>query len=175
MGPEPIPNCKTLGTHIWGWMCIPELEWLRGQAAQMHSIVEVGSLRGRSAFALARACNGPVYCIDPFNDVGGHCYPAFLENVGYLPNVRTICGYSPAAGVEVKGMVDMVFIDGEHSRAGITADIDYWLPRTRKLICGHDYSSHPDAGYPDVKAVVDEAFGDRVTVAPNTAIWAVQL
>lgn len=175
MGPEPIPGCTTPGTQIWGWMTIAELKWLHTQAKRMDSIVEVGSLRGRSAFALATACKGTVHCIDPFDDAGGHCLPAFMENVGYLPNVHTIKGYSPAVVTEVPGDVDMVFIDGDHSRAGITADIDAWLPKTRKLICGHDYIDHPDAGYPDVKAVVDERFGDRVTVARNTAIWTVRL
>lgn len=175
MGPEPIPGCKTLGTHIWGWMTIPELEWLYAQAKTMNSIVEVGSLRGRSAYALAMGCKGKVHCIDPFDDARNQCEAAFMENVGYLSNVHTIKGLSPAAAREVRGRVDMVFIDGDHSREGITADIDRWLPKTNKLICGHDYSGHPDAGYPDVKAVVDERFAERVTVAPDTSIWAVRL
>lgn len=175
MGPEPIPGSKSPGAHIWGWMTEPELDWLHAKAKTMTSIVEIGSLRGRSAYALASGCKGPLYCIDPFDDRGGHCEPAFMANVGYMQNVHTIVGYSPAAAALVPGDVDMVFIDGEHSRAGITADIECWLPRTRKLICGHDYVDHPEAGYPDVKAVVDELFGKRVKVAHDTAIWTVTL
>lgn len=174
-GPEPIPNSKTPGAQIWGWMNVTELIWLHQQAKKMRNVVEIGSLRGRSAYALASGCKGLVYCIDPFNDEGGHCLPAFMENTGYLQNVRTIKGYSPAVIDQVPGDVDMTFIDGDHSRRGITADIDAWLPKTRKLICGHDYVDHPEAGYPDVKAVVDDIFGDRVTVAPDAAIWAVAL
>jgi hypothetical protein len=152
-----------------------ELEWLAQQATQMRNVVEVGALHGRSSFALLSACKGLVWCIDPWDDVGGHCLPSFMGSCGHFPNLRPIQGFSPAAGKRVRGKVDMVYIDGDHSREGIMADIDYWLPRTRKLICGHDYVDHPDAGYPDVKAVVDERFGDRVSVAPDTAIWAVRV
>jgi hypothetical protein len=174
MGPEPIPGCKTPGTHIWGWMSIAELEWLGAQAAEMNSVVEIGSLHGRSAFALLTACDGPVYCIDPWNDVADHCYGSFMGYCGHFPNLRPIRGFSPWDAMNVP-TVDMVFIDGEHSLEGITADIEAWLPRTRKLICGHDYVDHPQAGFPDVKLVVDSVFGDRVTVAPDTSIWAVRL
>lgn len=173
-GPEPIPGCDIPGTHIWGWMRIPELEWLMSKAAQMDSVVEIGSLHGRSAFALLTACPGPVYCIDPWDDEHDLCERSFMGNCGHFPNLRAIRGYSPQAGEQVPGDVDMVFIDGWHSRESITADIDYWLPRTNKLICGHDYTDGPD-GYPDVKAVVDERFAGRAYVAPDSAIWAVEL
>lgn len=174
-GPNPIPDCPVPGAGIWGWCRVPELLWLAEQAKAMRNVVEVGCLRGRSSLALATACKGTVYCIDPFDDEGGHCEPAFMENVGYRANVRAVKGHSPAAGKQIRARIDMVYIDGDHSREGIEADIAYWLPRARKLICGHDYVDHPDAGYPDVKAVVDEVFGDRVTVADDTAIWAVWL
>lgn len=174
-GPNPVPDCPVPGSRVWGWMRIPELLWLAEQAKGMRNIVEIGALHGRSATALLTACRGPVYCIDPWNDEGGHCLPSFMGSCGHFPNLRALQGYSPAVGKRVRGKIDMVFIDGDHSRDSIQADIEHWLPRTRKLICGHDYVDHPDAGYPDVKLVVDEMFGDRVTVAPDTAIWAVRL
>lgn len=174
-GPEPDYESTVVGASVWGWMTEPELLWLAEQAAQMDGIVEIGSLHGRSAMALLTFCRGPVYCIDPWDDEHDQCYGSFLSHVGHLPNLRAIRGRSPAVGAEVPGDVDMVFIDGEHFRPEITADIEYWLPRTRKLICGHDYYQGPDAGYPDVALVVDEMFGDRVTVAEGTSIWAVVL
>jgi len=175
IGPEPVEGHPTPGTHIWGWMRVPELEWLGEQARRMRSIVEIGSLHGRSSFALLGACEGPVYCIDPWDDERNLSYGSFLGNCGHFPNLRAVRGRSPEAADQVPGAVEMTFIDGDHSRAGITADIEEWLPRTRKLICGHDYVPGPDASYPDVKAVVDEVFGERVSVAPETAIWAVEL
>jgi predicted O-methyltransferase YrrM len=155
-------------------MRTPELLWLGERAAEMDSVVEIGSLHGRSAFAMLTACKGPVHCIDPWDDEHDLCYASFMGYCGHFDNLHAIRGYSPAAGSEVPGEVDMVFIDGDHSREGITADIEHWLPRTRKLICGHDYT-WDQGGYPDVKAVVDEMFGERAKVAPDTAIWVVEL
>jgi hypothetical protein len=173
-GPEPIPGCPIPGTHIWGWMRIPELEWLAEQAAQMESVVEIGSLHGRSAFALLTACEGPVYCIDPWDDERDLCYSSFLGYCGHFPNLHAISGLSPAVAGQVP-TVDMVFIDGDHEYDSVIADIDAWLPKARKLICGHDYTWDRHSGYPGVKRAVDEKFGDRVTIAPDTAIWAVEL
>lgn len=171
VGPEPVDGHPTPGTHIWGWMTVPELEWLHSTAKRMGSIVEIGSLRGRSAYALATGCEGPVYCIDPFDDKHRQCLPAFMENVGYLDNVHVIQGRSPQAAARVPGMVDMVFIDGAHDHASVIADIDAWLGRARRLICGHDYTN---LGFPGVRAAVDEVFGDRVVVPDDTSIWTVE-
>jgi hypothetical protein len=55
--------------------------------------------------------------------------------------------------------VDMVLLDGDHEYEGVVADIEAWLPKARKLLCGHDYG-HPD--YPGVARAVDEIFADRV-------------
>jgi hypothetical protein len=80
---------------------------------------------------------------------------------------------SPAAAEQVPD-VDMVFLDGDHRYKAVVADIEAWLPKTRKLLCGHDYG-HPR--YPGVARAVDEIFGDRVVPAgPGelAAIWTVQ-
>jgi hypothetical protein len=155
---------------IWGWMTPDQLDWLGAQAAQMRSVAEVGSLRGRSAFALLTACNGPVYCIDPWPE---H-YESFLRECGHFPNLVAIRAMSPAAAGQVPD-VDMVFLDGDHEYEGVVADIEAWYPKTQKLLCGHDYN-HPD--YPGVANAVDETFGDRMALAgPGNlqAIWTVQI
>ncbi len=165
----------TPGTHIHGWMAPPELRWLGQRAAAMGSVVEVGSLRGRSAFALLTACPGPVYCVDPWDDDHGHCFPAFMENCGHFANLHAIKGYSPAAAAEVPA-ADMVFIDGDHGYEAVLADIDAWLPKARRLLCGHDfYLPAEHAGYPGVPRAVQERFGDRALVGPDTSIWYVEL
>lgn len=177
-GPEPIPGHPTPGTHIWGWMTPEELDWLGAQAASMDSVVEIGSLHGRSAFALLTACPGTVYCIDPWNDEGDHCYPSFLGNCGHFPNLVAVRGFSPQAGVDIPA-VDMVFIDGDHTYDAVIADIEAWLPRTRRLMCGHDYNNTD--GFPDVKRAVHDVFGGRATGAPlagwgdDSSIWVVEL
>lgn len=171
VGPEAVLNHPTPGMHIWGWMAPAELEWLHEQAKRMGSVVEVGSLRGRSSYALATGCKGPVYCIDPFDDPYGECLIAFTKNVGYLSNVITIKGRSPEASFRIPDPVDMVFIDGAHDLESVLADIDGWLPRCRRLICGHDFDH---AGYPDVRTAVVQRFGERTT-NPVEMIWAVEL
>ena len=168
--PEPVEGHPTPGMHIWGWMTPDQLDWLGGQAAQMQSVAEVGSLCGRSSFALLTACDGPVYCIDPWPEV----YDEFMGACGHFPNLVAIRGSSPAAGRQVPD-VDMVFLDGDHDYEGVVADIEAWLPKTRRLLCGHDYN-HPD--YPGVAKAVDEVFGDRMKLAgPGTLsnIWVVQV
>ena len=172
MGPEPVLDHPVAGMSIWGWMSPVELTWLRETAATMSNVVEVGVLHGRSAFAILTGCPGPVYCIDPWDDPGEHCIKSFMGSCGHFTNLRAVQGYSPAAGVEVPGDVDMVFIDGDHSYESIRADIDYWLPRTRKLICGHDFY---DTDEWKVETAVRETFGDQAVLVEGTGIWAVQL
>jgi len=157
------------GAHIWGWMNPAELEWLRSTAATMDSAVEVGSLRGRSAFALLTGCPGPVYCVDPWDDARSESRPAFEENCGHFPNLVMIQGYSPAAAAEVPD-VDFVFIDGAHDYASVVADLDAWTPKARRLISGHDYY---DTDAWSVRTAVDQRFGGRVELVPGTAIWTV--
>jgi precorrin-6B methylase 2 len=138
----------------------------------MESVVEVGSLRGRSAYALLTGCSGPVYCIDPWDDEYKQSYPAFMENCGHFPNLRAVQGFSPAVASGIPD-VDMIFIDGAHDEISVTADIKGWWPKTKKIICGHDYV--PGGSFPDVAIVVDRIFGNRVKVAENTAIWYVEV
>lgn len=171
MGPDPVLDHPTAGMHIWGWMSPDELEWLRVTASGMSSVAEVGSLRGRSAFALLTGCPGPVYCIDPWDDPRGECLPAFMENCGHFPNLVAAQGRSPEVAAVIPD-VDMVFIDGAHDYASVVADIEGWLPQTLKLICGHDYY---DTAEWSVQRAVDERFGDRVVVVPGTSIWTVAL
>lgn len=173
MKPDAVLNHPTPGMHLWGWMSPAELEWLGAQAATMDSVAEIGVLHGRSAFALLTSCPGPVYCVDPWDDAGGKCLPGFKRSCRHFENLRIVQGYSPAAAVEVPD-VDMVFIDGDHEYESVVADIEAWLPKTRKLICGHDYQ--PDGGaFPGVARAVHELFEDRFTAAAETAIWAVVL
>lgn len=38
--------------------------------------------------------------------------------------------------------VDMVFIDGDHTDAGVSGDIEAWVPKARYIVAYHDYH-HP--------------------------------
>lgn len=161
IGPDPVHGHPAPGMHIWGWMSPTELTWLADTASTMDSVVEVGSLHGRSAFALLTGCPGPVYCIDPWDDAADESRSSFVRNCGHFPNLHARAGRSPDVAA-VTPDVDMVFLDGAHDYASVLADIGAWLPKTRKLLCGHDYN-HP--GYPDVKAAVDTYLGGRIRPA----------
>lgn len=155
-------------------MSPPELEWLMDRACSMDSVAEIGCLHGRSAYAIASACRGPVYCIDPWNDEGDHCYASFLLNVcAEFEHVVPIREFSPAAAALVPD-IDMTFIDGAHAYGDVLADIAAWLPKTRELICGHDYQNE-DGGYPGVAEAVHAVFGDRVRCDADVSIWYVDL
>lgn len=175
MGPDPVPGHPQAGMHIWGWMSPDELAWLQARASEMESVVEVGSLHGRSAFALLTGCPGPVYCIDPWDDAADQSYGSFMGSCGHFNNLISVRGFSPSV-IESHNIpdVDMVFIDGAHDEVSVRADIEGWLSKTRKLMCGHDYYAGEGAGFPDVAKVVDEIFG-KIKVAQNTAIWYVEL
>ncbi len=41
---------------------------------------------------------------------------------------------------------DLVYIDGDHSYAGCKRDIELYLPKARKVICGDDYVKRPEFG-----------------------------
>jgi hypothetical protein len=84
--PDPVVNHPTPGMHLWGWMEPAELQWLGAQAAAMASVVEVGSLHGRSSFALAASC-GHDYLHADYPDVR-----AVVDEL--LPGVVLVAGTS---------------------------------------------------------------------------------
>ncbi len=163
-----------------GWMSQTELEWLYGRAALMNEVAEVGAFKGRTTTALAEACRGMVYAIDHWegDDDGNkvlrgiydkeNVEAVFDENMKPYANVVKIRKPSVEATKVVKGEVDMVFIDGEHTYESVKADIEAWLPITRRLLCGHDYSNE----WPGVVRAVTEAFGSVNVVG---SIWWVDL
>lgn len=142
---------------IEGWMSLEELRWLHDQATAMSSIVEIGSWKGRSTHALLTGCPGMVTAVDTFlgagdaRDIEGvqkmndeiaqkSIKDMFLENVGHFKNLRLLEMRSLDAA-KVDGEYDMTFIDASHWYEDVADDIDAWLPKTKKLICGHDYDT----------------------------------
>jgi len=146
------PEILKAAEAIHGWMTPQELTWLYEKALLMESVIEVGSWKGRSSFALLSACEGPVYCVDHFEGnpgerdgehrdakVPGTILKTFLSNCGHFENLRTIQLPSVLAGMQFwDRSVDMVFIDGDHTPESVAADIEAWRRKPRKLLCGHD-------------------------------------
>jgi glycosyltransferase involved in cell wall biosynthesis/predicted O-methyltransferase YrrM len=161
---EKQANAYTNG--IEGWMSENELVALNNLAGNMESIVEIGSWKGRSTHALLSGTKGRVYAVDHFGGSQGEelqhkeafdnpevVYKQFMENVGSFNNLEVIRKTSLGASKDfVDKSIDMVFIDGEHTYEGVKKDIESWLPKAKKIICGHDYN------WPDIKRAVDEKF-----------------
>lgn len=56
------------------------------------------------------------------------------------------------------GYFDLVYVDGDHTYAGVTKDLTAWLPKVREggLLCGDDI------GWPDVHRALQDFFGTRM-------------
>jgi len=154
---------------IEGWMDIDELEWLCETAEKMGTVVEIGAWKGRSTIALLRGCKGVVFSVDPWRK-HPEGYREFLYNTSEFDNLAIFKMSSLKAASMFNGSpVDMVFIDANHEYESIKSDIEAWLPKTKKIICGHDYG---DPLSPGVKQAVDEKFDDVRWV---NSIWYKEL
>lgn len=148
--------------NISGWMKSRELVWLHLVAEEMDNIVEIGSWHGRSTDALLSGCPGTVWAVDHFKGNREHTeemntdmLKIFLKNVGHYKNLKLLKMSSLEAAKRFGDKsIDMVFIDGGHTYREVKSDIEAWLPKAKKLICGHDYERK------GVKRAVDEILND---------------
>lgn len=71
---------------------------------------------------------------------------AYNQAVSRVSNPKTVLRMSSElAAKEVPDRsLDFVFIDADHTYEHVKMDIELWLPKTRRLICGHDYGSRRD-------------------------------
>jgi len=126
------------------------------------TIVEIGCQYGCSTSAIltmAKERGHRVYCVDPFtfeetgkqDDVG----PKFLRSMLTFEVPFAVLAMRSADALQwAPQVIDMVHIDGDHSKEGVEFDCGVWLPRVRPggLAVCHDYGR---CGAPDVKPVVD--------------------
>lgn len=78
-----------------------------------------------------------------------------------------------AARLVPDGKAYMVFLDADHSEAGVLADIAAWRPKVMRggIVAGHDYFV-----FPGVRNAVHAAFGRRDAVSIDTpSCWEVRL
>jgi hypothetical protein len=143
--------------EIPGWMSDVELSWLAEAAKGHGTIIEVGSHQGRSTRTLGNNCPGTVHAVDPWPDDGTvvspigskwrrdylGVYRSFCRNLSDLIESKKVV---PHRGFFEEGMfppdfADMVFIDGDHSAAGVLRDIliAQTVLKSGGLMCGHDY------------------------------------
>jgi len=118
------------------------------------TIVEIGSARGYSTCAMALACaengRGKVHAIDPhilneWTDVGTgghtlHFLKQRLSDYQLEPFCQVLNVTSSAAARDWKTPIDLLFIDGDHTLAGVKLDFESFAPwvGSEGLVLVHD-------------------------------------
>jgi predicted O-methyltransferase YrrM len=179
MSKYEIPN-------IPGWMGNNEIQWLYKKATEMESIVEIGVWMGKSTHALLSGCKGIVYAVDHFmgslDERGSTHHEAtqrdisvdFFKYVGHFQNLKLIRGESIEAAKQFEPKsIDMIFIDGDHSKPAFRADMLAWLPICKKLICGHD--AHTGGVSDTLKELWEEGKLPRERTIPVDSIWSIEI
>jgi len=166
------------GNNIPGWMSEAELQWLFKMASKMKSVVEIGSWAGRSTHAILSGCTkGLVTAVDTWDQESMEGYGnaatarmTFFANLRKFDNLNVRQMTSTEAVKEFRDKsVDMVFLDHTHTHPVVKEDIEIWLPKTKKILCGHDFSDN----WPGVRQAVCEKFGTAFSLCES--IWYVDL
>jgi predicted O-methyltransferase YrrM len=146
-------------SRIDGWLSDAQGRALLAAAAAATgrgAIVEIGSWKGRSTVWLAegaRLAGQRVHAIDRHTqsreDPSANTLADFLENInraGVADVVEPLVMSSADAAAVVRGPVELLFIDGDHSFDGVRQDAEIWLPRVMDggLVMFHDVAT---AGY----------------------------
>jgi len=158
------PAMRAVGATA-GMISIPEADLLYDLAREVspgHCIVEVGSYRGRSTVALSlgaqNAGNGVVvYAVDPHQTftgiLGGQFGPkdraAFYRTMlrtGCWENVALVNLSSERVTPGFEAPVQLLFIDGDHTEAGVRRDWGCW----RSLLVASAKVAFDDATNPDL-------------------------
>jgi predicted O-methyltransferase YrrM len=147
---QPLPAAKleilrSCFDHTEGMISFDEGLLLYCLAREVHTgcIVEVGSYRGRSAVFLGRGsldgASVQVYAVDPHKSfigvLGGvfgpkdrtAFYRAMLDN-NCSEIVSLINMSSESFSSSWNELISLLWIDGDHSYAGVKRDLECWLP-----------------------------------------------
>ncbi len=134
MMPGGIPLVSIL-TQVDGYLFPHEavfLYWLARSAPGDGCIVEIGSYRGRSTLCLAagirRRRRTRVFAVDPHVYGTAGELAANLAHFGMAELVTAVVAPSVEAAEPWREPVRLVFVDGDHQKASVEADVDAWLP-----------------------------------------------
>jgi predicted O-methyltransferase YrrM len=155
----PVEQVAIAASAIDGWLSEAQGRALYAAAAATTgrgAIVEIGSWKGRSTVWLAagaRAAGRRIYAVDPHRgsheDPAANTFAEFIENIrraGVADAIEPLVMTSAEAASRVREPVELLFVDGDHTREGSERDADTWLPR---LVTGGQLMMHDvgAAGY----------------------------
>ena len=154
-----LDRVSAVTSDIEGWLSDSQGRALLAAAAATTgrgAIVEIGSWKGRSTVWLAegaRLAGQRVHAIDrhtqSLEDPSANTLAEFLGNIrraGVADVIEPLVMSSAEAAAVVRGPVELLFIDGDHSFEGVRRDAEIWLPRVMDggLVMFHDVAT---AGY----------------------------
>lgn len=156
-------------TGVVGWESEHEqslLVTLARKVSPNGRIVEIGSEYGMSASCLAFGAvkSIEIHCVDLFPvDYRGDfmvMHDANMRLAGLGERVKYHKGDSSEVGKAWQGgAIDLLFVDGDHSKAGVLRDIGAWLPHVKVggIVVFHDTAAPSNKNVHALHLEVDEA------------------
>jgi predicted O-methyltransferase YrrM len=149
ISPQERTRIHDIVKDVRGWVSLAGGEFLWHLAANVISsdgeIVEIGSWKGRSAIWLSygsRAGLGKkIHAVDPHVGSVEHKekygpdvdtfadFTANIENAGVSDMVIPVRKSSVDYAREFSHLIELIFIDGDHSYEGVKEDFEAWFPK----------------------------------------------
>lgn len=179
-----------------GWLGSGDMKRLYELAGALEpgsTIVEVGSMHGKSACCMASAAStSNIYCYDfwPGNNIKAsdeiirlNTMERFSEYTERYSNITPIRVKSNLDYEWTGPAVDLFFIDAAHTNPTDWQTIEYWLPNIKSggIICGHDYYTKERDGiirYPDVIENANrlvELLESPLILNEFSSVWAIKV
>jgi len=129
--------------------------------------VEIGTDRGKYAQELCEGIPGLIlYCVDPWipykegNQVHDQAEVDKIYEKAKGRLVKYNCRILKKTSIEAvdifqDGMLDFVFIDGNHEYNHVLEDITQWTKKVKPggIVAGHDYTENKECNYGVIEAV----------------------
>lgn len=157
-------------THVPGWQSRHEQRALIEYARLVPEngvICELGSEAGQSAslFCYGSLPTVTIQCVDLFPDDMAQNHTHNLVEAGFgTRNIIRWKGDSAEIGKQWTGDIDLLFVDADHSYAGVKRDIAAWIPHVRVngFVLFHDCACttnlNPHPLHYEVQQAVNEWF-----------------
>lgn len=147
------------------------------QVSRNGTVVEIGCECGRASsliIQMAKECGFYWYHIDPYIK-----HPKYeIDWLGTMWSIDVCFGFvnmtSKEAINEVPAIIDLLFIDGDHSYDAVLSDLTLYCPRLRTggVLTMHDFGrdSLPDVYRAATEYLKDDEW-DQVQVAGTLGVW----